>query len=144
MKAILAPVYALLLGGLYTPAQGQEATNVLAYYSGSVQLPPELHDAYLQVVGALKRGDADKIESFASSNVVVAARDSVSPPIEGRGERGKINLRFGKEYFNEQILVIQRRGEGEYLLRTGTTAFVFKKDKNGEWKLSDYLEKPIK
>lgn len=144
MKTIVALVSAVLFGCLFALAQGQDATNFLKNYEGSVRLPPELHDAYVQLAGALKRGDTEKIQALTSSNVVVAARVAMSPSVEGLGERGRINLHFVRDNFNEQILVIQQRGESEYLLRTSTTAFWFRKDKDGKWKLSDYLEKPIK
>lgn len=106
-------------------------------------LPPDLAQAYNGLVEALKSGDEVTIAKHSDSNVITVStleRNQISKEI---GQPKEINLAFAKHDFNPTVLVMRKDSDTKYLIRTATSAFWFTKTADGEWKLSDYIDKPI-
>jgi len=106
-----------------------------------VILPLELTKTYDELVAAFQNGKQSEIENFCLPGKIKFTTD---PRPKDRREYGQdINLPFLKDGFSKEVLNFSKNAEGEYGIRTGTTALWFSKTKDGKWKLSKYLDKPI-
>jgi len=106
-----------------------------------VILPLELTRTYDDLVAAFQSGKQGEIEKFC---LAAKIKFTDKPRPEDRREYGQdINLPFLKHGFSKEVLNFSKNSDGEYLIRTGTTALWFEKTKDGEWKLFRYLDKPI-
>jgi ankyrin repeat protein len=106
-----------------------------------VILPLELTRTYDELVKAFQSGKLEAIEKFCLPGKI---KFTTAPRPGDRREYGQdVNLPFLKDGFSKEVLNFSKNADGEYLIRTGTTALWFSKTKDGEWRLSKYLDKPI-
>jgi len=106
-----------------------------------VILPLELSRTYDELVAAFQSGKQGEIEKSCLPGKI---KFTAKPRPDDRREYGQdINLPFLKDGFSKEVLNFSKNADGEYLIRTGTTALWFEKTKDGKWKLSKYLDKPI-
>lgn len=116
--------------------------GLLTQYKGDVVLPQELYRAYAGLVRALETGKQAEIEKFCIPGKITV---TVAPRSKDTRHYGQnINLPFLKDSFHKFILNLRKDSDTQYLLRTGSTALWFTKTKEQKWKLSKYLDKPIR
>jgi hypothetical protein len=115
---------------------------LLKEYRGDVILPAELYQAYENLVVALETGKQEEIEKFCHPGKIKFTTDS--RPKDRREYGQDINLPYLKDGFHKFILGLRKDSDEKYLIRTGSTALWFTKTQDGMWKLSEYLDKPIK
>ncbi|HBM15805.1 MAG TPA: hypothetical protein DD381_05620 [Lentisphaeria bacterium] len=114
---------------------------ILKKYKGCEVIPDSLLSNYTELVTALRLCDKSRVESLIGKEKITLTDTDRATAASDYGT--DINLNFLKNNFQPQILIVRRDSENDFLLRTATTAFWFKKDSKGKWKLVNYLDKPI-
>jgi hypothetical protein len=100
--------------------------------------PPEtLRLTYTAFVASVKVGGQAK---FCLRSVEVVDRE-----VPDRNDRGSgINIPWMKTSFGADVVMCEKEADDTYFLRTNTSAMWWVQTRSGEWKLFQYLDKPIK
>lgn len=98
---------------------------------------------YARLVEAMKSGDESLIASLCKPDAIRLISTPRAERAKEAGSAKEINLPFAKEGLDVQLILVRKDSDQRYLLRTTTTAFWFTKTADGQWQLTDYLDKPI-
>ena len=145
MKAEIASTFCVLLLGCALVG-AQDTNSLINEHHDDVTLPPELYRTYANLIAAMETGKPEEIEKFCVRGTIsftTTPRTDIENQQNFAG-RQDINLPFLKGGGFDKLIVLARKdSDTEYLIRTDSTAFWFRRMADGQWKLWKYMDRSI-
>ena len=133
MKAEIASTFCVLLLGCALVG-AQDTNSLINEHHDAVTLPPELYRTYANLIAAMETGKPEEIEKFCVRGTIsftTTPRTDIENQQNFAG-RQDINLPFLKGGGFDKLIVLARKdSDTEYLIRTDSTAFWFRRMADG-------------
>jgi len=143
MKAMVAGMICAVVWCM-APVNAQETNALFQIDEKSDPVPQDLSQFYEGLAGVLETGTVAQISTFCvpgQVQITIAPRPD-NPQFPDTGN--DLNLAFIRRgHFDKVVVYAEKSGDSEYVLRTNSTTFWFRKSPDGTWKLARYLDRPI-